>query len=727
MKSLATKGLCVILLFSNSVAGQILGSWNCLDFDGSTDYVNIPHNNAQNPGSSFTVEAWIKADSYATNVWENTIVSKDTWSSVSEGWVIRCGAGGKLSFNLALNNNGNWYEIQTSALMSTNIWYHVAGTFDGSSMKVFLNGKQVGSLTQSGSITATTVPMKIGNIARPSTSRFFNGQIDEVRVWNEALPEATLKEYMCQFIDTAHPYYNKLIAYYNINNGGGTSVTDVSGNSQTGTVYGATWTPSGAALGNESTYLYPSSWSGNQLSLAHMSGDSMVVSNVSGSPDGVHLYRVDNHPNFQLTPLGVILFYDTRYWGVFPTSGNNVSFDIDYNYGGYPSIIDKSKLNFSFRSANDDTTWAGVLSANDTNLTQLSLSSMNKGEYIMGASDDLTSFSLLNPVNPTTLNLQGMATQTVDFNWTASVVGGSAAPKYKVHLDYDTADFSSPLKTYPTTNNNLDTFASVSFQDLASLMNQLNLEYGQTLSAQWTAEAYAGPLSKYASSPHDISITRGILSSDFVFNFFVIAPTNYDSIVAVDGVPGTAVFNWTRAKSTAGGDMDYELQFAGHSGVFSNPVGVFSSDNNAIDTLASLSHSDLVIMLKSLNLQSGQVFLFKWRAKASIGSLDAYSSDSQYVYMSWEENPFIGIKEGSDLEFTVWPNPASDRLLVEISKNLSADVSLTLFDFSGKAVRTWLKTRKGNISLSLIGLRPGYYTLELATPDIRGRQKIIIN
>ena len=703
---------------------QTLGSWNCIDLNGTSDYVGIPHNSSQNPGTAFTVEAWIKADSYASNSWENTIVSKDTWSSVSEGWVIRCGANGKLSFNLALNNNNQWYEVLTSAVMSTGKWYHVAGTYDGSTMKLYLNGKQVGSLSQSGTITATTVDMKIGNIGRPSTSRYFDGQIDEVRVWNAALSEATLREYMCQYIDSTHPNYNKLVAYYNLDQGGGSSITDNSGHSQTGTNYGCGWTPSGAALGDQSVYLYPTSWSGQVLSLTHASGDSLYVSSVSGNPQGIHLYRVDNHPNYQSPPLGVIQFYDYRYWGVFPTSGSNVSFDLSYNYKYYPNISNKSKVSISHRDANNDSTWAGISMANDTSASLLTGQSMTKGEYILGQGDDLTDFDLVSPTGPTTLNVQGSSSATLDLLWTSSTVGGKSPANYNALLDYDTADFSSPLKTYLSSNSGADTTRSVSYQALVNMMNQMGMEYGDSLIAKWTAQAFAGPLSRLALSENELILKRGIISSDQIFNFYLDKPRNYDSIVVVDGVPGSSDLNWTRAKSTAGKNMTYSVILAGNSGTFSNPVATYNSNNNGADTALTLDHADLVTLLKGLNLQAGQVFLFKWIAKASLGTLEAFSSDSQYVYMSWAENPFSGISEVSLPSVSLFPNPTHSSIQI-----LAGDEeigSIVLKDLYGRAVMQCPGNGTDRQVLHLHGISMGTYLIEVAVKKGVFREKLIV-
>jgi hypothetical protein len=724
MKIIAALSILLCCFFS--INAQTLGSWNCLDFNGTTNEVIIPNQTSLNPSTAITVEAWIKADVWATSIFQGSIVAHDSWTSISEGWALRTGANGSLSFVIALNNNGSWYEAQSTAIMSVNKWYHVAGTYDGSVVKIYINGKEVGSVTQAGTITPSTVAMKIGNFPGPGANRYFDGQIDEVRIWNTALSQNTLRQYMCQYLNPSHPNYSGLLAYYNFDIGTGVSLLDLSGNGYNGAVSGATWGSSGAALGSESVYLQTTSWVGKNLALNHSSGDGMNITGVTGNPDGIHLYRVDNHPNFQVTPPGVMLFHDYRYWGVYPTSGTNVRYNLTYTYSGYPGLTNKDKLNLSYRTANFDNTWVGLVTVNDTVQNTLLKTSASQGEFILGTNDDLTAFNLASPVNSTTITVQGNATQTLLFVWSSSTVGGVGAPSYKWHLDYDTSDFSNPLRSYVSANSGLDTNKAVTYQELVTLMRQLGYDYGETLNAKWSAEALTGPLSRFANSAFDINFKRDIISTDAIYVFRLTLPVNDDTIKAVDGGSNVEIFNWSRANSTVGNNLTYEIAIAGHSGDFNNPVAVFTSDNNGADTLASISHADLATMLKGLNLQSGQVFRFKWRAKAEIASLQSYSLDSQFVYMYWEESPHIGIEENDLGEFEIFPNPAKGEIVIHADKMYGLRSNIDLLDETGKPVKTWGILLEKQTKLAVRDLKRGTYILRIQVGEYQSTHRVYL-
>ena len=724
MKHLLTFSILIYSLCS--IEAQTLGSWNCLDFNGTTSQVVVPNQPSLNPSTAVTVEAWISADVWATSIFQGSIVAHDTWGTQSEGWALRTGANGSLSFVIALNNNGSWYEAQSTPQMLTNKWYHVAGTYDGTTVRIYINGKQVGTWTQAGTITTSNVDMKIGNFPGPGSNRYFDGKIDEVRVWNTALSQNTIKEYMCQYINPNHPNYSGLLAYYNFDLAAGSIVNDLSGNANDGLISGATWGASGAALGDESAFLYPTGWTGKDLSLSHANGDSMNVSGVTGNPDGIHLYRVDNHPNYQTTPPGVIQFLDNRYWGVYLVGGTNPHYNLKYNYAGYQYNGAKTDLNLNYRTDNSDMTWDGLTTINDTIQTTLLKSTASQGEFILGTNDVLTDFNLVSPVHSTIVTLQGNASQTIPFIWNSSSVGGTSSPKYKCHIDYDTSSFNSPLRSYQSSGSGVDTTKAVTYQDMASLMMQLKLEYGDTLHARWTAEALTGPLARFANAPFDIDIVRDVISTDAIYLFFINLPVNDDTLKAVEDGTDLEIFNWSRAKSSIGNELTYEIQIAGHSGNFNNPIAVFPSDNNGTDTLVSISHADLATILKGLNLQSGQVFRFKWRAKAEIASLQSYSIDSQYVYMYWEESPFIGIEERSEMGLRVYPNPVEGDLVLHCGMPSVWPSDIELLDNTGKKFRSWRLVLEKETKLPLGKLPVGTYLLRITTGDNQSIQRVLI-
>lgn len=230
-----------LLLFPVIALSQspCINNTNSLSFASSSANINTDNNLA--PDTAITVEAWIRATSWAVNVFDGTIACKHSWSQGEQGYVLRAGASGQVDFKIATNIS--WQGPTSPAgLMSTNTWYHVAGTYDGDSVKVFINGVQQGALYMpTGMIPGTAYPWRIGRLSdqAQAQTRYWNGQIDEVRIWNRALTAAEIYARHDHHLDPAQE--TGLIGYWRFNEGSGTTITDQTVNGNNGTLAGATW------------------------------------------------------------------------------------------------------------------------------------------------------------------------------------------------------------------------------------------------------------------------------------------------------------------------------------------------------------------------------------------------------------------------------------------------------------------------------------------------------
>jgi len=142
-----------------------------------------------NPGQALTVSAWVNASSWPTEIFKASIIAKDTWAGGNGGYVLRGGAGGRISF--AVVANGSWSELTTTATAAAGGWHHVAGVYNGTTMKIYIDGVEQATKNQTGALTASSTPLHIGNCPSDST-RKFTGGIDEPRVYSRALSAAEI-------------------------------------------------------------------------------------------------------------------------------------------------------------------------------------------------------------------------------------------------------------------------------------------------------------------------------------------------------------------------------------------------------------------------------------------------------------------------------------------------------------------------------------------------------
>ena len=150
-------------------------------FDGVKDYVSVPHNAAFNFSNALTIEAWVKT---ATS--GRYILTKN-----DDSFYLAIGPGSttpnKLSFFLNHVSAG-W--LQGTSDLTDDQWHHVAGTYDGANLKVFVDGNLENSVARSGNIQTGTNSVFIGVRSLASN---FAGLLDEVSIYNRALSAAEIQ------------------------------------------------------------------------------------------------------------------------------------------------------------------------------------------------------------------------------------------------------------------------------------------------------------------------------------------------------------------------------------------------------------------------------------------------------------------------------------------------------------------------------------------------------
>ena len=175
----------------NSTGGY--DGWGAYEFDGVNDGIDISDSSSLSNLSTVTVEAWIKLDAYtATGTYPNdveTIVTKYTWASGYGGFDLAIDGGKNPGF---LIFNGQSYDFaNASETVSLNTWYHLVGTYDGTTIKIYVNGVLKNTTNYpEGNLNSSGTNLEIGS---QGNTREFNGTIDEVRIYNQVLSEEQIK------------------------------------------------------------------------------------------------------------------------------------------------------------------------------------------------------------------------------------------------------------------------------------------------------------------------------------------------------------------------------------------------------------------------------------------------------------------------------------------------------------------------------------------------------
>jgi hypothetical protein len=172
--------------WTSDVAPTNFANPYALSFDGTGDYVEVPHNNSLNPVKELTLAAWVKlAD-------PNNDQKVVGMSTASAGYVL--GVGGNQLRPEIWDSDGQVYNLGAGSI-SANTWTHLAVTWQtGGDMIGYVGGTEVTRIAASAKpIGSTTMPLRIGVAPWDTGAYGVNGLIDDVRVYNRVLSPAEIQ------------------------------------------------------------------------------------------------------------------------------------------------------------------------------------------------------------------------------------------------------------------------------------------------------------------------------------------------------------------------------------------------------------------------------------------------------------------------------------------------------------------------------------------------------
>ncbi|MBI2676197.1 MAG: sulfatase-like hydrolase/transferase [Candidatus Aenigmarchaeota archaeon] len=183
---------------SSRKSGTACITGKCLAFDGINDYAVFGNKalfNFSQSATSFTLSAWIKTNSTE----RNNIVAKGACSS--PGYRLRIGAlnnPGAADFFLNDNSGNIMARATSSRRYDDGKWHYVIAVNDAGNLSLYVDGEKAGSAaTPLGKSIASDAPLAVGIAFSSGTSicgsEYFNGVIDDVKIYNRALREGDIR------------------------------------------------------------------------------------------------------------------------------------------------------------------------------------------------------------------------------------------------------------------------------------------------------------------------------------------------------------------------------------------------------------------------------------------------------------------------------------------------------------------------------------------------------
>jgi len=323
-----------------------------LEFDGTDDYIS--GTGIDSISTAISIEAWVKHNSLPASVQRYVTIEPETAVLRYDGSAY--GGIDELHFYVK-QTDGTLSNIRVDNVLTTGEWLHIAGTYDGTTLKLYLNGELIQS---SAAATGGLFPLN-GDFVFSNSGSTLDGKMDEVRLWNVVRSEQEIRENMYLPITGTETG----ISYWQFNEGSGTTASDlISGNN--GTLHNMTeddWIASTVPFGAGS--------SNSQIETAGTvdftdTDLSMDFNSQNGAE--ITVTRIDALAN--INPTGPDEVFDAQYWVVNRYGTGTFDADLTFTINEDLTIYDESgpsNIKLYTRSSNADSNWVYQTSASLVN------------------------------------------------------------------------------------------------------------------------------------------------------------------------------------------------------------------------------------------------------------------------------------------------------------------------------------------------------------------------
>src|SRR5439155_13688093 len=164
---------------------------NALSFNGVNSWVTVADSTSLDLAAAMTLEAWVYPT--AINGWECVLLKEATGDMC---YVLYADDNGEDSGQPrrpigAFRQGTTPFWTPGTAQLALNTWTHLAATYDGSNLRMYVNGTLASSRAVTGSINVSNGALRIGG--NSVWGEYFNGLIDEVRIYKRALAQSEIQ------------------------------------------------------------------------------------------------------------------------------------------------------------------------------------------------------------------------------------------------------------------------------------------------------------------------------------------------------------------------------------------------------------------------------------------------------------------------------------------------------------------------------------------------------
>ncbi len=227
-------------------AAQVEGiKGSALGCNGIDNYLEIADADALNPAGAFSISLFVKPEPVEAGLAGRNILGKPGTNYLGSYGIFSNKDGTAVIFMISAGKE----SFQISGKVSPYNWHHLALVYDGSDLYGYIDGKNVGKKSVSGSMDLNKDPLRIGGGLK---KRSFRGAIDEVKIYGRALSQEEIKSESSPVnMAKKAPSARELVAYFPLDEGQGNIARDRSSLRIDGSIVNGLWSKADGAAGLE--------------------------------------------------------------------------------------------------------------------------------------------------------------------------------------------------------------------------------------------------------------------------------------------------------------------------------------------------------------------------------------------------------------------------------------------------------------------------------------------
>ena len=323
---------------------------NHLVLNGTNQSITVPYNGSLDiTGSMLTLESWV----YTGGTGTKYLFSREQSAGVSQ-FELYMNPAGALTFKLRTQNGVD--SVLSTKTLSVLSYAHVAATYDGTQMTLYMNGDTAGVKSLSGTLMSTSSPLYIGQSTAGGAS-FWNGNLDDVKIWDTVRTDDQIRKALHTRRTNFSNAYLK--GYWRMDESSGNYVADAAGNCNNGIINGAaTFATSNVTLGTPLVDMQTVSTSGATAFTA----TAVTVNSFNQSGDNqfyVHKFAAAPKGTSPVTSPGGVINVSNNTWFIYRYgTGSMDSSIVDFSVGsGIPAVPVPADIKLFSRGVGDDGNW----------------------------------------------------------------------------------------------------------------------------------------------------------------------------------------------------------------------------------------------------------------------------------------------------------------------------------------------------------------------------------